>query len=91
MKSSIYLSIPILYELVRLVEDLNREDSVDAMVSGVLSYYFPNRRYLFTHDILYSLENYTEPSSKYIPGEGPTPRRTEGKTSSASPNLAAMH
>ncbi|OAX79336.1 hypothetical protein ACJ72_06343 [Emergomyces africanus] len=37
-----YLSLPILDELVRFVEeDALHEDSIKAMVSGILNYYFP--------------------------------------------------
>lgn len=39
---AVYLSIPILDELVRFVEnDSTYEDAVKAMASGILSYYFP--------------------------------------------------
>ncbi|RAK98532.1 uncharacterized protein BO80DRAFT_427340, partial [Aspergillus ibericus CBS 121593] len=39
---AVYLSLPILDELVRFVEeDSKYEDSVKAMASGILNYYFP--------------------------------------------------
>lgn len=39
---AVYLSLPILDELVRFVEDDSTyEDSVKAMASGILNYYFP--------------------------------------------------
>lgn len=39
---AVYLSLPILNELVRFVEnDSTYEDSMKAMASGILNYYFP--------------------------------------------------
>lgn len=38
---SVYLSVPILAEVVRSVEDESTYEAVKAMASGILSYYFP--------------------------------------------------
>ncbi|KFZ10282.1 hypothetical protein V502_08222 [Pseudogymnoascus sp. VKM F-4520 (FW-2644)] len=38
---SVYLSVPILDEVVRSVEDDPTSEAVKAMASGILSYYFP--------------------------------------------------
>lgn len=38
---AVYLTIPILDELVRVVEDNPTNEAVKAMASGILSYYFP--------------------------------------------------
>ncbi|KAK6819047.1 hypothetical protein RU639_008150 [Aspergillus parasiticus] len=38
---AVYLSVPIINELVRLVDISTSEDSVQAMGSAILNYYFP--------------------------------------------------
>ncbi|KFY82123.1 hypothetical protein V500_10806 [Pseudogymnoascus sp. VKM F-4518 (FW-2643)] len=38
---AVYISVPILDEVVRSVEDDPTSEAVKAMASGILSYYFP--------------------------------------------------